>query len=569
MPPFPIMEKVDYKELGLKCGVEIHQQLATKKKLFCRCPAGMYSKKYDAEVLRHMRPTLSEMGVYDGTALMEFKTKKEIIYRLNRSTVCTYEMDDTPPFLINKEALQIALEIALLLDSAIVDEMHVARKQYLDGSIPTGFQRTAIIGMGGCVPYRGKKIRIRQLAIEEDACREVSDIGHTITFLTDRLGMPLVEVVTEPDMETPEEAGAVVREIGRLMRMTGKVRRGIGSVRQDVNVSIKGGRRVEIKGVPRYQNIPLLVHNEAIRQKALLEIMDEMRRRGITFENFETTAKDLTDDLKNTKSEHLHTAFLNEGWKIRGIRLPKMGGILNKKTQPGKTFAHELSGRVRVIACIDHIPNIYHTDNWPEYKGFAEDIQLIKRTLGIGPGDVGVVVWGIDADTQTACQEIKDRVLEALEGVPHETRQALPDGTTDFERILPGPDRMYPDTDHPPVKVDKNLVKKIAKTLPEKPWELEKKYREWGMPEDAVAFLPLSKYKNLVEQLSKILDPSLMKTVGVVLAQTIKSLERRGVPAGRIPEERLSELFIAFSKGVFPRKNFRTILTKLATGTKA
>src|SRR5512137_861013 len=176
--PFADMTEADYAEVGFRSGLEIHQQLLTERKLFCRCPAGRYSDKYDAEILRHMRPTLSELGVYDGTALMEFKTKKEIIYRIHRETVCTYEMDDTPPFEINDEALDIALGIGMLYGCSVVDEIHIARKQYLDGSIPTGFQRTAIVSLDGHIPHKNREVKVIQLSIEEDSCREVSDIGH-------------------------------------------------------------------------------------------------------------------------------------------------------------------------------------------------------------------------------------------------------------------------------------------------------------------------------------------------------------------------------------------------------
>ena len=147
-----------YARAADRLGVEIHQQLATEKKLFCRCPTRRFSKHHDAEVLRHMRPTLSEMGGYDGCALMEFKTKKDIVYLLNKESVCTYEMDDTPPFPINQKALDIAIEIALMLDCSVVDEMHIARKQYLDGSIPTGFQRTGIVGVNGTLPFGKRSI---------------------------------------------------------------------------------------------------------------------------------------------------------------------------------------------------------------------------------------------------------------------------------------------------------------------------------------------------------------------------------------------------------------------------
>ena len=161
--PFHEMTDADYATVGFKSGLEIHQQLLTSKKLFCRCPAGQYSDQYDAEILRHMRPTLSELGEYDGTALMEFKTKKDIIYRIHRNTVCTYEMDDTPPFQINDEALDIALGIGMMYGCDVVDEIHIARKQYLDGSIPTGFQRSSIICLNGKIPYNNREMKVVQL----------------------------------------------------------------------------------------------------------------------------------------------------------------------------------------------------------------------------------------------------------------------------------------------------------------------------------------------------------------------------------------------------------------------
>ena len=195
--PFEEMTPGDYEALGYMSGLEVHQQLRTTSKLFCRCPAGRRVTRVDAEVLRHMRPTLSELGEYDGTALMEFKTKKEIVYLLERGTVCTYEMDDTPPFEMDGEAVRIAIELAELCNLNLVSELHVMRKQYLDGSIPTGFQRTAMVGLTGTIPFRvpelgvDRDLSIRQLSLEEDSCREVSDVGHRITFRTDRLGMPL------------------------------------------------------------------------------------------------------------------------------------------------------------------------------------------------------------------------------------------------------------------------------------------------------------------------------------------------------------------------------------------
>ena len=264
---------IDYREIGLRVGLEVHQQLLTTGKMFCNCPAGLYTTSHDGAILRHMRPTLSELGEYDGTALMEFKTRKNIVYLLHESNVCTYELDDSPPFLVNPEALDIAIEQCLMMECDIVDEIHIARKQYLDGSIPTGFQRTAIVGVNGRIPFRDRELTVTQISVEEDSCREVLDRGHLVVWRADRLGMPLIETVTEPQLYTPEEVEEAILLIGRICRSTGHVRVGIGASRQDVNISVRGGERVEIKGVPQAWRARQLVHGEAGRLRERRKVL--------------------------------------------------------------------------------------------------------------------------------------------------------------------------------------------------------------------------------------------------------------------------------------------------------
>ncbi|HCV41854.1 MAG TPA: Glu-tRNA(Gln) amidotransferase GatDE subunit E, partial [Bacteroidetes bacterium] len=443
--PFHEMTEADYAAVGFKSGLEIHQQLFTQKKLFCRCPAGKYSTQYDAQILRHMRPTLSELGEYDGTALMEFKTKKEIIYQINRETVCTYEMDDTPPFELNDEALDIALGISLLYGCAMVDEIHIARKQYLDGSIPTGFQRTTIVGVDGKVPYHGREIHIVQVGLEEDSCREVSDIGHRRTYVTDRLGMPLIETVTGPDMKTPQQVAEVGELLRRMARSTGRVRTGIGAARQDVNVSVTGGTRIEIKGVPRLPRIPLLTYNEAMRQWNLLRLREELHKRGVTAESFKSTTEDVTKLLRRTRYQPVSSTIASGG-VVNCVVLRGFKGLLRWQTQTDTYFSREISDRVRVISCLTTLPNIVHSDSTSETLATSE-WQTVKKTTGATDNDTVVIVWGDKQDAESGAREIAIRAKEATVGIPSETRQALRDGTNGFERILPGPDRMYPDTD--------------------------------------------------------------------------------------------------------------------------
>jgi glutamyl-tRNA(Gln) amidotransferase subunit E len=537
--PFAEMTDADYATVGFMSGLEIHQQLLTERKLFCRCPAGRYSDHYHAEILRHMRPTLSELGEYDGTALMEFKTKKDIVYRINRDTVCTYEMDDTPPFMIDEKALDSALSVALLYKCAMVDELHIARKQYLDGSIPTGFQRTTIVGVDGAVPYKDRQIRIVQLGLEEDACREVSDIGHLRVYLTDRLGMPLIETVTAPDMRTPIEVAEVAQLLRRIVRSTGRVRTGIGAAREDVNVSVTGGTRIEIKGVPRIPNIPLLTYNEAMRQWNLLRLMDELERRGVTKETFRSRTENVSRFLKKTKFTPIHQA-ISSGMIVNAVVLNGFRGLMRWNTQTDTLFSREISDRVRVIACLTTLPNIIHSDSTSDT--LSSEWQAVKKAVGASDEDAVVLTWGSEIDAATGAREIIIRAKEATIGVPSETRQALGDGTNGFERILPGPDRMYPDTDLPPKRITQERLTQLRQMLPSHVWEREQRYRDLGIPADVVLPLASSPFAPVFEQLvtQRNYSPTL---VSVALIQWRKRLRRDGLNSAALTPDVMAEIF--------------------------
>jgi glutamyl-tRNA(Gln) amidotransferase subunit E len=500
LPLFGQMSAADYAELGFQCGLEIHQQLLTDKKLFCRCPAGRYdSDHHHAEILRHMRPTLSEMGEYDGTALMEFKTRKEIVYLLNHDTVCTYEMDDAPPFEMNDQALDRSLAITMLLGCNVVGEVHITRKQYLDGSIPTGFQRTAIVGTDGDIPFRGRTVHIRQLSLEEDSCREVSDKGHLRTYRTDRLGMPLIETVTDPDMKTPEEAMAVGQILRHLCRISGLVRTGSGAARQDVNVSVTGGTRIEIKGVSSLRAIPRLTHNEALRQRTLVGIKGELARRGVTAAAISDHGRDVTPIVRGTGCKFIQKAVA-KGASVMAIPLPGFQGLLEAQTQPRTSFLKEFSDRIRVIACIDDLPNLaLSTQDVPTLSSGEWD--RVSKKCRVTPDVPVIVVWGRRQDVETAVLEVAIRAREATAGIPQETRQALDDGTNGFERILPGADRMYPDTDLPPIRVETDRVQAIRESLPEPPWVRQEQLLAQGVGEDLAARLSRHRAWELFEHL--------------------------------------------------------------------
>lgn len=511
-----------YAELGFKCGLEVHQQLKTEKKLFCHCPAGRYHRHedYDAEIVRHMRPTLSELGEYDGTALMEFKTRKTVIYRIKNETTCTYEIDDTPPFLLNRQAVEFAMEVALLLKCNIVGELHITRKQYLDGSIPTGFQRTGILGIEGSIPLSKKKVRIIQLSVEEDSCREVSDVGHVRVYSTDRLGMPLIETVTYPDMLTPDEAAEAGHYIRFLTRSTGKVRTGIGAAREDVNVSITGGTRVEIKGVAHIAWIPELVHNEAFRQKALLEIRSELQRRIGDPAGWHIAQRELDTEVLNGTHPLLKEAKKNK-LRLIAVNLPGFRGILSFFTQPGRAFANEIGDRLKVIACLER-PNMLHSeplDGAADEPVFAHTRKLLKA----GEEDAQILFWAAEDDVKTALETIEERCRLAFHGVPNETRKGLPDGTTIFERVLPGPDRMYPDTDSAPIPVEEDLITRVRAAIPPEVSQRLEQFRSWNVPVDTFAFLLKHNLAPLMERIQADIGVE-PRFTAIVLGHMLKRL---------------------------------------------
>jgi glutamyl-tRNA(Gln) amidotransferase subunit E len=558
-----MLEKLDYEELGLISGLEVHQQLYTREKLFCRCPAGLYTDVHDGEVLRHMRPTLSELGEYDGTALMEFKTKKEIVYLLNHQNVCTYEMDDTPPFLVNQEAIDVAIELCLMMNMDIIDEIHIARKQYLDGSIPTGFQRTAIVGVNGWLPFKGRRLTVTHVSVEEDSCREVRDKGHQIVWRTDRLGMPLTETVTGPELLTPFEVRDAILLCGLVARSTGRVRTGIGASREDVNVGVRGGDRCEIKGVPRAGYAVKLVHNEGLRQYNLLKIRAELHRRGLKKPaDIKMSSHNVSDIFGDVELGFIQRT-LKSGGRVYAVKVEGVAGISQHPTQPDTTFLDELRGRVRVIACLDEEPIVLSSTQMPEFGDKHRVLERIRKRVKRGENDDFFIVFGVEEDCRTAAEEIRLRFCDATLGVPKETRQALVGGFTTFERILPGPDRMYPDTDSPPTSVTRERVEEARSRLGPAPWKRIEEYMSWRVPEETAFYL-------IRRGGAEVVDAVVEKTgvdglfAAITIGQRVKAMKRAGVPVERLGAAEWVQIFDRFIDGRIPREAVPAVAQRMA-----
>ncbi len=450
---------MDYAKLGFRAGLEIHQQLATHK-LFCKCPSEL-TEDYSSVFERTLRPVQSELGEIDRAALEEARRGKKFVY-LASSSSCLVEADEEPPHAANEEAVDVALMIALMMKADVVDEIHFMRKIVIDGSNTTGFQRTALIAVNG----RVDDVAIETICLEEDAARKVKEEGKKVVYALDRLGIPLIEIATAPTIPSPDKAKEVAEKIGLILRATKKVKRGIGTIRQDLNVSIKEGNRVEIKGVQELRDIPKILENEVKRQIELIEVKKELERRRIKGETIEKAKiEDVGEIFKNTSCKFIKKALKN-GASVLAVKLEGfsgvIGGIKYREHRLGKEFAMHAKKRGG---------GILHSDELPNYGISDREVEDVRKKLGCRKQDAFVISVGEKNVASRCLEAVIERAKQAFGGVPKEVRRALPDGFTEYMRPMPTAARMYPETDVPPIKVGKRKVERLRKKLPEYPEE--------------------------------------------------------------------------------------------------
>jgi glutamyl-tRNA(Gln) amidotransferase subunit E len=552
---------MDYGKLGLKVGLEIHQELATAHKLYCQCPPELFKEAPEYTFLRRLRPSQSELGAIDPAALFEFMKGRTMLYEANRATSCLVEMDEEPPGPLNPEALDVCLTFALLTDSKPVDEVHVMRKIVVDGSNTTGFQRTCVVSVGGYVESEGKTYDIQHIGLEEDAARKVRDEGDVSRYRIDRLGIPLVEVATDPVIYSPEEAERVALAIGRILRATGKVRRGLGSIRQDVNISITDGALIEIKGVQELGLVSKVVEYEVQRQVALLRLTEELAGRGVLETALDVNAVDVSNLFNGTKSGILKNALKNGG-KVLAVKLPGFAGIVGCELCPGRRLGTEMADHARFHG---GVKGIFHTDELPAYDISDAEVQALEERLGTEASDAVVIVADDEGNSRKALRAVLDRARQALRGVPRETRSANPDGTTHFTRPRPGAARMYPETDVVCITVTSERLEALRSALPEMPKEKLVRIRtDYGLNEKLARQVVSSLHAEFFEELAKegMGDSTLL---AVTLTETLKSLERDGVPVGSLDEPAMKGVFTIVNEGKTAKESVPELLTMLAS----
>jgi len=556
---------MDYGKLGLKVGLEVHQELDTRQKLFCACPPKLFRGEPEYTFVRRLRPSQSELGEVDPAALFEFMQGKTIVYEANRETSCLVEMDEEPPGPLNGEALDICLTFALMVGSRPVDEVHVMRKTVVDGSNTTGFQRTCVVSLGGSVEVGGRPYRLQQVCLEEDAARKVAEEGQVSRYRIDRLGIPLIEVTTAPDIRSPKEAEEVALAIGRILRATGRVRRGLGTIRQDLNISIEGGALIEIKGVQDLALISKVVEYEAMRQARLLDIVSELRARGVEPSDLAEEYVDVSEVFASTRCRIVRSA-LKRGHRVYALRLPGFAGLVGRELCPNRRLGTEMADRARFWG---GVRGLFHTDELPGYDISAEEVRALRERVGASEGDVVVVVADEIGRCRRALSAVLDRAREALVGVPSETRAADADGTTHYTRPRPGAARMYPETDVVAISITPDRLERLRAALPEMPEAKLRRLRsEYGLNEKLARQVVDSDYGVLFEELAKETGAS-PTLIAVTLTETFRSLERDGVQVGSLSDEAIRGAFRLLDEGLAVKESLPEIFTWLAAHPEA
>ena len=548
---------IDLASLDLKVGFEIHQQLATRSKLFCNCSCEE-AQKYDRSFVRKLRPTQSELGAFDPAAMFEFSKMRIVEYHSAFGSSCLVEADEEPPHDVSKEALETSLIFSLALHSKVMDEIHVMRKLVIDGSNTTGFQRTMLVASGGHLVVAGKKIGVQSICLEEDAAKLIDDDKAVRKFGLDRLGVPLVEIALEPVMGKPDEIMQVALTLGRLLRASKRVARGLGSIRQDVNISVQNGAVVEVKGVQQLDQLVRVIEHETQRQNGLIVIAEKLKERKVDVSKVGDKIEDITDILSKAKSK-IVKKVLDGGGLFRAIRVPGFAGMIGFEPYPGIRIGKELGKLVRFY----ELDGVFHSDELPNYGITEGEVAAVRSRLLVDDKDAFVIVGGPKDMAKFASDAIIRRLQAALTGVPAETRAATKDGKTVFLRPRPGAARMYPETDIPTIPVMESMLKVLLDKVP-RSWDeiVDSLAKKYNLNKKLASQIFDSDYLAVFEEIASTtkVQPTF---VASKLTEDLTSLQRQGLDTLVLTNSMIKDIFAKLDSGSIAKESVNILFERL------
>jgi glutamyl-tRNA(Gln) amidotransferase subunit E len=553
-------EELDYKRLGFACGLEIHQRLATDEKLFCSCDAQLQNDISIAEIERRQRAVAGELGRVDLSAAFETRRGRKFVYNTFRKTTCLVDVDEEPPHDLNAEALSAALQIAASFGCWVPDEFEPMRKEVVDGSDPSAFQRTLLVGHGGSLEFNGRRIGITSVFLEEESSGiEYSD-NSIVIYNVDRLAIPLVEIDTEPEIRNPAEAREVAKKIGLLLRLTGRVQRGIGSIRQDVNVSIRDGARVEIKGFQELETMDKIIENEVRRQVSLIEIKKELQRRGARVH----PPIDVTSIFGNTGVRLLRKALEDANGAVMASKLEGYAGLLGQEINHDRRLGSEISDYAKLAG----VGGLIHSDEDLAAYGFEQgEVEDLRLMLGMKEKDAFILVAGENEVCRSALSFANTRAQQAALGIPNETRGVDQKRfATIFLRPLPGGARMYPETDVRPIPLDNEAyeaAKRQAVDVDKVVRMLRREIKNAQLEEQMLWSPYLGLFMRIVEKTGA---PG--STVASVLLDKMTQIRRMGKNVGLISDGAMLRIFEEYARGRITKAAIEEILKQTPADEK-
>ena len=493
---------LDPESLGFMCGIEIHQQLATGK-LHSRQPGILYDYTIDTipeswpRAHRRLRAAQGEGGVVDVAARFEARRNRSFTY-VKSPNAGLIELDEAPPLSHDEDAVEVALTVSAMMKMNPVAVMQAMRKTVVDGSNTSGFQRTTLIATGGAVETNSAPVGISLLTLEEDSARKLDTVsgsgGEVVIYTLDRLGVPLIEIATEPDILSPIHAQETSKALGQLLRDTRRVRRGLGTIRQDLNVSIACGDRVEIKGCQDLDWIPKIIELEMARQLHFYRLANEMRAENgqsllppnrddddeateeevakLAEELLPCDVTDITDVFSDCQSKMVAESLAN-GAKVLAVKLANFAGRIGSKQLDANGAQMPRLGRELASAAkLAGVRGIFHSDELPAYGIEQAEVDATKSNLDLSESDAFVLCVAPKWQAELALESVINRARQSFHRTQQEVRNVVikkgapEDGTTSAMRPLPGSARMYPETDIQVVPIEQEKWADITSNLP-------------------------------------------------------------------------------------------------------
>ena len=510
----------DTKQLGFMCGIEVHQQLATGK-LHSRQPSVLYDVTIDTvpedwpRYARKLRLASGEGGKVDVAARFEKRRNRSFVY-IQSPNSGLIELDESPPLSHDADAMDVALTVSAMLQANPVGAVQTMRKTVVDGSNTSGFQRTSLISTGGVLATDTGDVGIDVLCLEEDSARKLDSLpttnGEQVIYNLDRLGVPLIEIATSPDIQSPEHAKETAKALGRTLRDTRRVRRGLGSIRQDLNVSVACGDRVEIKGCQDLAWIPRIVRLEMVRQVHMYRLANELRsglnlpplppNRELDDDAVESAVAEAASNYIPLMCTDVTSAFtscesrmvkdgLDQGFTMFALPLKGFDGKIGSKAMDAEgaqlpRLGRELAGAAKLAG----VRGVFHSDELPAYGIEENHVQQVRGVLDLDSKDAFVLCLAPDWQAHLALESVGQRARKAFHRIPQEVRNVVikkgapDDGTTTPMRPLPGGARMYPETDVPTILVTEDHWQRTIENLPMRQEERMERLKGTELSED-------------------------------------------------------------------------------------